>query len=161
MEKRLPSRRRIRQEKVANALNEADEARVQPPAGTDVTFKLTGGKAFSFNGICRKEVGFTGFITGEAAISPEEGTTNGTIVIDHLMDGVGRLKQPLVFTVKDGKVGSMTGAIEEANIVEGHFERNENYRNIAEFAIGTNPDARLIGIVAEDKILAGAVHFGI
>lgn len=147
--------------KVANALNEADEVRVQSLAGTDVTFKLTGRKAFSFDCFYRKEVGFTGFINGEAAISPVEGTTNGTIVIDYLMDSVGRLKQPLVFTVKDGKVGSITGAIEEANVIEGYFERDENNRNIAEFAIGTNPNARLIGIMAEDKTLAGTVHFGI
>jgi leucyl aminopeptidase (aminopeptidase T) len=147
--------------RVASALTGADEVRVQSLAGTDVTFKLTGRKPFIMDGFYRKEVGFTGIIGGEAATSPVEGTTNGTIVIDYSMDSIGRLKQPLVFTVKDGKVVSITGASEEVNAIERYFERDENNRNIAEFAIGTNPNARLIGILTEDKKRAGTVHFAI
>ena len=41
------------------------------------------------------------------------------------------------------------------------FEQDPNARNIAEFAIGTNPNARLIGNLAEDKKLMGTVHFAI
>ena len=67
----------------------------------------------------------------------------------------------LLVPYKDGKVVSITGASEEANVIERYFERDENNRNIAEFAIGTNPNARLIGIMAEDKKVAGTVHFAI
>jgi leucyl aminopeptidase (aminopeptidase T) len=45
--------------------------------------------------------------------------------------------------------------------LEQLFERDETARNIAEFAIGTNPNARLIGNLAEDKKLLGTVHFAI
>jgi leucyl aminopeptidase (aminopeptidase T) len=37
----------------------------------------------------------------------------------------------------------------------------KNNRNIAEFAIGTNPNARLTGNLVEDKRLLGTVHFAI
>jgi leucyl aminopeptidase (aminopeptidase T) len=147
--------------RVAAALAGADEVRVQSPAGTDVTFNLTGRKVFTLDGSFRPEVGFAGFISGEAPTSPLEGTTNGTIVFDHSMDGIGRLKQPLVLTVKEGRVVSLAGASEEVSAIERYFARDERNRNIAEFAIGTNPNARLIGIMAEDKKRAGTVHFAI
>jgi leucyl aminopeptidase (aminopeptidase T) len=41
--------------------------------------------------------------------------------------------------------------------MDGH----ENAGNMAEFAIGTNPDARLVGNLAEDKKKLGTVHFAI
>ncbi len=152
---------RERTARVVNALTGADEVRVTSQPGTDVTFKLTGRKAFALDGFYRKEVGFAGFISGEAPTSPLEGTANGTIVIDYSMDSIGRLKQPLVWTVKAGKVVSLTGAREEVDAIERYLERDENNRNLAEFAIGTNPNARLIGNLAEDKKREGTVHFAI
>ena len=56
---------------------------------------------------------------------------------------------------------SVKGSCEEVHVIEQHFERDDNARNIAEFAIGTNPNARLIGNLAEDKKLLGTVHFAI
>ena len=53
------------------------------------------------------------------------------------------------------------GSSEEVAVLENHFSNDERARNIAEFAIGTNPFARLIGNLAEDKKLAGTVHFAI
>jgi leucyl aminopeptidase (aminopeptidase T) len=152
---------RERTTKVAEVLTAANEVRVQSLAGTDVTFKLTGRKGIPFCGVWSKETGFASFITGEAASGPLEGTTNGTIVVDFSMDSIGLLKQPLVFTVKDGKVVNLTGASEEVNAIQRYLDRNENNRNIAEFAIGTNPKARLIGILQEDKKKEGSVHFAI
>ena len=38
---------------------------------------------------------------------------------------------------------------------------NKDANNIAEFAIGTNPKARLVGNLAEDKKLEGSVHIAI
>jgi leucyl aminopeptidase (aminopeptidase T) len=56
---------------------------------------------------------------------------------------------------------SITGSAQEVNMIERHFEHDDNARNIAEFAIGTNPNARLTGNLAEDKKLLGTVHFAI
>ncbi len=147
--------------RVAKSLSEADEIKVTSPAGTDVTFKITGRKVFTLDGYFQEEMGFAGLPGGEAPTSPVEGTTNGTIVIDYSMDSLGRLSQALVFTVKDGRVVSVSGGSQEVYAIEKLFEKDENARNIAEFAIGTNPKARLIGNLAEDKKLLGTVHFAI
>ena len=147
--------------RVANALSGADDIRVTSLAGTDVSFKITGRKVFRLDGFFQEEMGFAGLPGGESPTSPVEGTANGTIVFDYSMDSIGRLSQPLVLEVKDGKVVSVKGSSEEVHIIEQHFERDDNARNIAEFAIGTNPSARLIGNLAEDKKLMGTVHFAI
>jgi leucyl aminopeptidase (aminopeptidase T) len=77
------------------------------------------------------------------------------------MDSLGRLSTPLKLDVKEGEVVSVSGSIEDVTAIEQLFDQDPNARNIAEFAIGTNPNARLIGNLAEDKKLMGTVHFAI
>jgi leucyl aminopeptidase (aminopeptidase T) len=152
---------KARTEKVAQVLSEADEITVTSSAGTDVTFKLTHRKAFSLDGYFHEDYGFAALPPGEAPTCPVEGTTNGTIVFDYSMDSLGRLSTPLAFKVKEGTVVSVSGEGEEVHAIERLFKRDQTARNIAEFAIGTNPNARLIGNLAEDKKLLGTVHFAI
>ena len=147
--------------RVARAVSRADEIRVTSPAGTDVIFKITGRKIFTLDGYFQDEMGFAALPGGEVPTSPVEGTTNGTIVVDYSMDSIGRLREPLRFIVKEGKVVSVSGSSEEVYTIEQFFDKDDNARNIAEFAIGTNPKARLIGNLAEDKKLSGTVHFAI
>lgn len=147
--------------RVARAVSEADEIKVTSLAGTVVTFEVTGRKIFTLDGYFQEEMGFAALPGGEVPTSPLEGTTNGTIVFDYSMDSIGRLSQPLSLEVKDGRVVSVKGSGEEVNAIEQLFEKDEHARNIAEFAIGTNPKARLIGNLAEDKKLLGTVHFAI
>jgi hypothetical protein len=125
--------------RVAETLSGADEVRVRSDLGTDVTFKLTGRKVFTLDGFYRKEVGFAGFISGEAPTSPLEGTTNGTIVIDYSMDSIGRLKQPLVFSVKNGKVVSVTGAQEEVNASKDTFREAKTIATLPSLPSGPIP----------------------
>jgi len=152
---------KARTEKVAQALSDADEIRVTSAAGTDVTFKITQRKAFSLDGFFHEDYGFAALPPGEAPTCPVEGTTNGTIVFDYSMDSLGKLSTPLALKVKGGEVVSVSGDGEDVHAIEQLFERDKTARNIAEFAIGTNPHARLIGNLAEDKKLLGTVHFAI
>jgi leucyl aminopeptidase (aminopeptidase T) len=152
---------RGRTEKLAQVLSEADEITVKSSAGTEVAFKVTGRKAFSLDGYFHEDYGFAALPPGEAPTCPVEGTTNGTIVFDYSMDSIGRLKKPLSLTVKKGRIVSVSGDAEDVHVLEQLFEGDETARNIAEFAIGTNPNARLIGNLAEDKKLLGTVHFAI
>ena len=152
---------KTRTEKVAQVLSEADEITVTSPAGTDVVFKITSRKAFSLDGYFHEDYGFAALPPGEAPTCPVEGTTNGTIVFDYSMDSLGKLSRPLVLRVEGGKVVSVNGESEHVHALEQLFARDGTARNIAEFAIGTNPNARLIGNLAEDKKLLGTVHFAI
>jgi leucyl aminopeptidase (aminopeptidase T) len=145
----------------AEALAAADEITVQSDAGTDVTFSVAGRKAFCLDGFFHEAEGFATLPPGEAPTCPVEGTMNGTLVFDYSMDGIGKLSQPLKLEVKNGEAVSVSGGAEDVGFIENLFEKDATARNIAEFAIGTNPNARLIGNLAEDKKLAGTVHFAI
>lgn len=148
-------------EKVSQILTDADEITVTSEAGTEATFSVAGRKAFSLDGFFHQDYGFAALPPGEAPTCPVEGTMNGSLVFDYSMDGIGKLSQPLKLEVKDGEAISVSGGIEDVQFLEKIFERDATARNIAEFAVGTNPNARLIGNLAEDKKLAGTVHFAI
>ncbi|MFO7740024.1 MAG: aminopeptidase [Desulfatiglandaceae bacterium] len=146
---------------VARALRKTEKISVTSPAGTNVTFSIGGRKVFTLDGYFQESMGFAALPGGETPTSPEEGTANGTIVFDYSMDGIGLLRQPLKLEVKHGRVVSVTGDSEHTFFMDHIFETDPNTRNIAEFAIGTNPKARLTGNLAEDKKRLGTVHFAI
>jgi len=148
-------------ERVAAQLTAAHQVSVHSSAGTDVTFSISGRQAFVLDGYFHDDYGFATLPPGEAPTSPVEGTVNGVIVFDYSMDSIGRLSEPLRLTVERGNVASIEGGSREVTFIEGLFEKDPSARNIAEFAIGTNPRARLIGNLGEDKKLAGTVHFAI
>jgi len=152
---------RERNERLRQALAGADRVEVTSAAGTEVSFSVAGRRFFSLDGFYHQETGFAALPPGEVPTSPVEGTTNGTIVFDYSMDSLGRLSQPLALTVRAGQVESVAGGAREVQALERLFQGDESARNIAEFAIGTNPRARLIGNLAEDKKLLGTVHFAI
>ncbi|MFC7044781.1 aminopeptidase [Halobacteriaceae archaeon GCM10025711] len=152
---------RRRTEALSRLLTDASRAHVTSDEGTDVEFSLEGCQAFSLDGYFHEEYGFATLPPGESPTHPAEGTTNGTIVIDVSMDNVGRLDDPIELVVEDGFVTAVHGG-EEADQLRSIIENSDdNAGNIAEFAIGTNPKAKLIGNLAEDKKLAGTVHFAI
>ena len=150
-----------RTQAIAQVLTGASEIKLKSDAGTDVTFSVAGRNAFSLDGFFHDDYGFATLPPGEAPICPVEGTMNGTLVFDYSMDGIGKLDQPLKLEVEKGEVVSVSGGLEAVQFLEQIFARDATARNIAEFAIGTNPNARLIGNLAEDKKLAGTVHFAV
>lgn len=152
---------RRRTEALAEILGDANEGTVTSENGTDVSFSLEGNQAFSLDGYFHEEYGFATLPPGESPTHPVEGTTQGTIVVDVSMDNIGQLDEPIRLEVTDGFVTDVSGG-DEAHQLQQLLERSDdNARNIAEFAIGTNPKAKLIGNLAEDKKLEGTVHFAI
>ncbi|MCS7116798.1 MAG: aminopeptidase [Nitrososphaerota archaeon] len=148
-------------EKVADILTKGRMVRVTSKFGTDVEFSIEGREAFVLAGFYNPKVGFAVLPDGEAPIAPVEGTANGTIVFDTSMDGIGLLSEPIRLTVSNGKVTKIEGGKEAGRLREIIEGADENATNIAEFAIGTNPKARIIGILAEDKKRMGSVHFAL
>ncbi|WP_332900279.1 MULTISPECIES: aminopeptidase [unclassified Haladaptatus] len=145
---------------VRDVLDAAESAHVTSPAGTDIEMNLDGSSAFSLDGYFH-EYGFSALPPGESPTCPQKPGTNGTVAIDYSMDNVGHLDEPILLTFEDGTVTDIEGGSGAATLQAIVDEAGENAGNLAEFAIGTNPDARLIGNLAEDKKKRGTVHFAI
>lgn len=145
---------------VRDVLDAASIAHVSSPAGTDVDINLDGSSAFSLDGYFHN-YGFSALPGGESPTCPQKNGTDGTIVIDYSMDNIGILETPIELTIEDGTVTNISGGTEADQLRQIVEDAGENARNLAEFAIGTNPDARLIGNLAEDKKKSGTVHFAI
>ncbi len=146
--------------RLAGKLSQTKKIRLVTDLGTDVTFNVEGRKGLALGGIVIEPGTFTTLPSGEAAIAPLEGATQGRIIIDFAMDGIGRFNQPIELDVKDGRVISIAGG-KEAQGLKRLLEGDENAFVVAEFAIGTNPESRMIGNMAEDKILRGCVHVAV
>ncbi len=145
---------------LADRLTQAKKIRLFTDSGTDATFMIEDRKGLALGGIAIEPGTFTSLPSGEAAIAPLEGRTQGRIRIDFSMDGIGLLSQPIKLEVVAGKIISIQGG-KEAQKLEKLLAVDENAMNIAEFAIGTNPKSRMKGNMAEDKILRGCVHVAV
>jgi len=146
---------------VQRRMTEASAIRVTTPSGTDLTLSVAGRSAVALTGRVGGPGTFAAMPDGEAAISPVEGTTEGMLVVDHTMDNIGLLDQPIRMTVRGGRVHEIGGGSSAERLQALIAAADDNARNIAEFAIGTNDRARLIGSMTEDKKYRGSVHIAI
>lgn len=152
---------RERTEALADLITESENVHVTDDNGTDVTFSIAGCRSFSLDGYFHEEYGFATLPPGEAPTHPAEGTAEGTIVIDVSMDNLGQLSEPIALTLEDGFVTDVDGGAQADELRNVFEENDDNARNLAEFAIGTNPKAKLIGNLAEDKKREGTIHFAV
>lgn len=147
--------------RLAERLETADTVQVTSDYGTNMELRIDGGPAFILDGFAKEPGVFSVLPGGEVATCPVEGSAEGVLIFDYTMDGIGLLKKPIRLKVEGGRVVEIGGgeqAEELRRIVEAS---DEGATNIAEFAIGTNPKALLIGNMAEDKKKQGSVHIAI
>lgn len=152
---------RERTEAVRDVVDVADHVHVTDENGTDVEFSIADCSSFSLDGYFHENYGFATLPPGESPTHPQEGTANGTIVIDVSMDNIGQLDEPIELELVDGDVVDVSGGEEAEQLRQIFEDADENATNLAEFAIGTNPKAKLIGNLAEDKKREGTIHFAV
>ena len=134
--------------------------RVTTKLGTDIIFEMN--KIFDDTGIYHEKGSFGNLPAGEVGFAPVEGRTNGTFVVDMTLGSIGRLKDPIKFTVKDGNVVDIEGKEDAKELKEKLEEFNDKtVYNVAEFAIGTNNKAKITGFTLEDEKVIGTVHIAI
>ena len=147
--------------KMAKRLSEAKTARIVTPAGSDFTMSLEGRIGEDDCGIYDVPGAFGNLPAGEAYIAPLEGTTEGTLVYDASMGGIGLLEEPLRITVEKGEAVSVTGGKEAEQLLAMLEEAGRPGRNIAELGIGTNKGASITGAVLEDEKVFGTIHIAL
>ncbi len=94
--------------------------------------------------------------SGEAYIAPVEGSGEGELIVDGSMVGLGLLKSPLRLVVENGLLVEAEG--DRAGEWLEKLGDSREARNVAELGIGTNPKARLTGVILEDEKAYGTIH---
>jgi leucyl aminopeptidase (aminopeptidase T) len=147
-----------RTERLCTMMEQTAVIRVQAPAGTDIRLPIAGRRAHASTGLFRQRGQWGNLPTGEAYLAPLEGQSNGVVVIDGSMAGVGVTTQPIRIFVKEGYATEITGGAEASQLVALLEPHGRDARNVAEFGIGTNDRAQLTGVILEDEKVMGTIH---
>jgi len=142
---------------VVTALNRASEARITCRHGSDLRIGLEGRMGIVDAGELGNRGAFGNLPCGEGFIAPVEGTTEGTLVVDGSIAGVGLLDTPVSLTVREGHLVDASGE-EGARLMELLTAPGEDGTNVAELGIGTNEEATLTGNILEDEKILGTCH---
>jgi len=143
-------------EKLIDKLNNKNKIIITTQKGTDVSFYLKGRKWISDDGIYTKKGAFGNLPSGEIFIAPLENRTNGVIVADASVGGLGKIDRDTRIAIKNGFIESVEGGK-----IADKFRKllkTKLHKNVAELGIGTNYKAKITGEVLEDEKVFGTFH---
>lgn len=132
--------------------------RVVTEKGTDITMPVKDRAVLPSYGVMRNKGESGNLPSGEVYLAPWEDMSNGVVVIDGSMAGIGMLKTPLTIEVVNGYAEKITGGEEAARLTEMLDKTGRDARAVAEFGIGTNYKAELTGMILEDEKVFGTIH---
>ena len=132
--------------------------RVTSPAGTEILMPVAGRRAHASSGLFRARGQWGNLPTGEAYLAPLENLSEGVVVVDGSMAGIGVTAQPIRIVVEKGYATDITGGLEAQKLVGLLAAHGRDARNVAEFGIGTNDRATLTGVILEDEKVMGTIH---
>lgn len=142
---------------VVTALNRGSEAHITCPHGSDLRIGIEGRLGIVDAGELGNRGAFGNLPCGEGFIAPVEGTTEGTLVVDGSIAGVGLLDTPVSLTIREGHLVEATGG-DGAKLMELLTAHGPDGTNLAELGIGTNEEAVLTGNILEDEKIFGTCH---
>ena len=146
---------------VADQLTAARDLEVSGAAGTVLRASLEGRSGIANTAMCRNRGEVTGCPTIEAFIAPVEGSAEGILVIDGSTP-FGLLQAPIEITVEAGLATEIRGGPNSDPLIralDGTGHRAS--RALAEFALGLNPLARVVGNLIDDEGAYGSGHFAL
>jgi len=171
--------------KIKDELDEAVEVHITAPSGTDIVIGLRKREAKADDGNFREKGKGGNLPCGEVFISPELGTSHGTIAFDGSItveNGEVIIDTPIIAKVEHGFVTEINGQ-DEAGELEKTVEKAEetvkefvsqgkipkdvetsyiqNARNLGELGIGLNKNAKIVGNMLEDEKVYGTCHIAL
>jgi len=144
--------------RLAALLDEAKMVHLTSPLGTDLHMPIEGIKAIASTGLLLQKGQGGNLPSGEAFLMPEEGKSEGILVVDASVAGIGTLQQPIKITIKNGFAVKMEGGKEADQLFAMLSRFGKDGMNVAEFGIGTNHAAQIIGNILEDEKVLGTAH---
>ena len=141
--------------RVAATLDSAREALVVTDSHR-LRMSVEGRNAIASTGVYR-EPGRSGNLpSGEAFLAPVEGTSEGELLVDGSIAGIGRLSEPVLLEVSEGQLVSASS--QDGERLLSLLGSSPKGRNLAELGVGTNDKARLRGVTLEDEKIYGTIH---
>jgi aminopeptidase len=144
--------------KIAEALRKTSEIKVVTEKGTDITMPMKDRQILESTGVLRNKGESGNLPSGEVYLAPWEDKSNGKIVIDGSMAGIGMLETPITVEVINGYAEKIEGGKEAKKLTELLDKAGREARAVAEFGVGTNYKAELIGEILEDEKVYGTIH---
>jgi len=129
--------------------------------GTDLVIPIARHKGLANTGIVSQPGMFCLLPSGEASITPDRHGTKGTIIIDGSIPPIGILENPIKIKVREGYAYQITGGGEVTHLRKILKGFGKESRIVAEFGIGTNPNAVLSGNSIEDEKVLGTAHIAL
>lgn len=123
--------------------------------GEVLSFSIKGRRGIPSTGIFREKGQAGNVPSGEAYIAPIENSANGKLVVDGSIAQIGKVERPITLTIENGMLVGATGR-QGKELLE--LLGSDKGKTIAEFGIGTNPTARITGVVLEDEKVFGTIH---
>lgn len=143
---------------LADAITAGSVMRVTSAQGTDMTSSLEGVTCGVGASFAREPGQISSYPSGEAWSAPATGT--GVMVADGSAHELGFLAEPIAVHFEDGRAVKIEGGA-QAEELRRMIDGVENGDNLGEISIGTNPSARFLGNITEDKKQVGTVHFAL
>jgi leucyl aminopeptidase (aminopeptidase T) len=152
---------RPRIEKMAQLFTKAKMARVTTAKGTDISIGLEGRKGRALHGFTQAdEIASPPCL--ESSIAPVEGTSEGAIVVDVSIPGLGLVTEPVEISVHNGFATEIRGGAEAGRFKDLLESKNDpNIYNIAELGVGMNPNCRAEGSMLLDEGVLGTIHIAL
>ena len=138
--------------RIERVLRKTDMVRVMTPSGTYISFSIKNRKIEEGSGIIKTKGAYDNLPGGEISLSPVEGTANGLMVINSMGTYA---KNGTLVHVKDGRAFDIS---DKKCLLAKIFNTVKSSANIAEFAIGLNKKAKIIGNILQDEKVYGTCH---
>jgi len=143
---------------IVQKLTGVKNIRVVTSKGTDVLMPVEGRLVLPSKGVLRNKGESGNLPSGEVYLAPWEGRTQGKIVIDGSMAGIGMITQPVTIDIINGYAENIYGGPQAQQIADLLDMSGREARAVAEFGIGTNYKAILTGMILEDEKVFGTIH---
>lgn len=132
--------------------------KVTTEKGTNVVMPVKDRKILPSKGVMRNKGESGNLPSGEVYLAPWEDQTNGTLIIDGSMAGIGMIETPITIDIVNGYAEKISGGKEAEKLIQMVDKVGRDARAVAEFGIGTNYKAILTGEILEDEKVFGTIH---
>ena len=145
-------------EQIAAILTKGSKIKVITEKGTDITFSAEGRNGVADTGLLTTKGAMGNLPAGEAFVAPVENIGSGKIVVDGCIAYLGPVKDDVILDLTDGYITNIGGNESAKKLKDFLADKDAEAWGIAEFGIGTNPGAKIIGHPLVDEKVWGTIH---